>query len=167
MLPNPLHPAVVHFPIVLVILLPLVALGAMVAIRRGASPWRAWAIPVTVAAGLWASAWLAVESGEADEDRVERVVAESAIERHEQAAERFLVLSGVLLLVAATGLVRGPLGSAGRVIATVGAMGLVVVGAQVGAAGGELVYRHGAADAFVQDADARSTAAIVSDDDGD
>jgi hypothetical protein len=29
-------------------------------------------------------------------------------------------------------------------------MGLVVVGAQVGAAGGELVYEHGAAAAYVQ-----------------
>jgi uncharacterized membrane protein len=152
MLPDPLHPAVVHFPIVLVILLPLVALGAVLAIRRGASPRRAWAIPLTVAAGLWASAWVAVETGEADEDRVEKVVAESAIEEHEDAAERFLVLSGVLLLVAATGLARGPLGSAARLLSTVGAMGLVVVGAQVGAAGGELVYEHGAAAAYVEPA---------------
>jgi len=152
MLPNPLHPAVVHFPIVLVILLPLVALGALLAIRRGASFRPVWAVPLAVAAGLLASSWLAVETGDADEDRVESVVAESAIEKHEEAAERFLVLSGVLLLVVAAGLAPGSLGSAGRIISTIGAMGLVIAGAQVGASGGELVYEHGAAAAYTQPA---------------
>ena len=34
MLPDPLHPAVVHFPIVLTFLLPLAALGALWRARR-------------------------------------------------------------------------------------------------------------------------------------
>ena len=36
MLPDPLHPAVIHFPIVLMVLLPLVAAWALWTIRRGA-----------------------------------------------------------------------------------------------------------------------------------
>ena len=50
MLPDPLHPAVVHFPIVLMVLLPFVAASALWAIRRGARPVRAWAVPVGAAA---------------------------------------------------------------------------------------------------------------------
>jgi hypothetical protein len=36
MIPQPLHPAVVHFPIVLALLLPVVAIIALIMIRRGA-----------------------------------------------------------------------------------------------------------------------------------
>lgn len=49
MLPNPLHPAVVHFPIVLAVLLPLFVIGALWAIRRGAAPLRAWSLPLAMA----------------------------------------------------------------------------------------------------------------------
>jgi uncharacterized membrane protein len=149
MIPDPLHPAVVHFPIVLVFLLPVVAVAALLAIRRGASARPVWAVPVAFAAALTLSAWVAVETGEADEDRVEAVVTEAALERHEEGAERFLVLSGVLFLVVATGLVGGNLGRAARAVAIAGSAGLVIAGFQVGHSGGELVYRHGAADAHV------------------
>jgi len=149
MLPDPLHPAVVHFPVVLVILLPLVVAGALWAIRRGVPPLRAWAIPVATAALLTASAWAALQTGEAEEERVEEVVTEQALQVHEEAAERFLVLSGVLLVVMGAGLIRGPLGQAARIVSTVGALGLVVAGVSVGHTGGELVYRHGAASAYV------------------
>ena len=86
MLPDPLHPAVVHFPIVLVILLPIFALGALWAIRRGASARLAWAMPLAVAAALAASAWFAVETGEGQEERVESVLSESVLHEHEEAA---------------------------------------------------------------------------------
>src|SRR6185437_512774 len=52
MLPNPLHPAVVHFPVVLAFLLPLFVGGAIWAIRRGANPRRAWLVPLAGSAGL-------------------------------------------------------------------------------------------------------------------
>lgn len=148
MLPNPLHPAVVHFPIVLAFLLPLFAIGALVAIRKGARPWRAWSLPLAVGAALTLSSWVAVESGEGQVERVERVVAEQPIESHEEAAELFLTLSAVLLLVTATGLMGGVVGRAGRLTTTVGAVALVVAAAQVGHSGGQLVYRHGAASAY-------------------
>lgn len=154
MLPEPLHPAVVHFPMVLVVLLPIAALIALWAIRRGRVARWAWATPLALAAALALSSFVALRTGEAEEERVERVVAESALHEHEEAGERFFVLSGVLLLVFATGLAGGTLGRAGRLLATVGSVGLVYAGVQVGAAGGELVYQHGAASAYVQGAPA-------------
>jgi len=148
-LPDPLHPAVVHFPVVLVVLLPLVVLAALWAIRRGVAPARAWGVPVATAALLAASAFAALKTGEGQEERVEGVVPEQALHSHEEAAERFLALSGVLLVVMTAGLIRGPVGQAARVVATAGAFGLVVAGVAVGHSGGELVYRHGAASAYV------------------
>lgn len=144
----PLHPLVVHFPIVLVVLLPIVAGIALWAIRRGSSVRRAWLAPLAVGVALTASAFVAVRTGSAQEDRVERVVPEGAIDGHEEAAERFLVLSGALVLVAAAGLARGTIGQAGRLLTTVGALGLVAAGVQVGHSGGTLVYRDGAASAY-------------------
>lgn len=150
MIPSPLHPAVVHFPIVFAVLLPLVAVGALWAIRRGTAPRRAWAFPVAVAGALAISAFVAVRSGEAQQERVERVVSDRPLESHEEAAELFLVLSGVLLLVAGIGLAPGVAGRAARMVGTVGTVVLLGAGYQVGASGGDLVYRHGAASAYAQ-----------------
>lgn len=148
MLPNPLHPAVVHFPVVLVILLPFFALGALWAIRRGARPFRAWLVPVAIAAALVVSAFVALRTGKAQEEKVEPVISERVLEGHEEAAERFLVLSGVLLAIASAGLLGGIAGRSARVVATVGALGLVVAGVQVGDSGGKLVYGGGAASVY-------------------
>lgn len=145
MLPDPLHPAVVHFPIVLMFLLPLAGMIAFWRIRRGADPLRAWSWPLLVAAALAASTWLAVQTGESQGEQVEGTVAESPLESHEERAEQFLALSAGLLLLTGAGLVRGRLGGGIRLAAVVGALGLVAVGAQVGHSGGELVYRYGAA----------------------
>ena len=148
MFPEPLHPAVVHFPLVLALLLPVVAVVALWAVRLGAVPARAWAAPLAVAVALAASAWVAVRTGGAEEDRVEAVVAESVIHEHEEAAERFLVLSSVVMLLTVAGLMRGTLGSAARGLTVAGALVVAVAGVQVGAAGGELVYRHNAASVY-------------------
>jgi uncharacterized membrane protein len=148
MFPDPLHPAVVHFPIVLMILLPLAAAGALWAISRGVGTAKAWAIPLAAAAALTASSWVAVETGEGEEDKVEQVVAESSLHGHEEAAERFLLLSGAVLALAVAGLLRGVPGRVARLGTTAGALGLVVLGVQVGHSGGNLVYRDGAASAY-------------------
>lgn len=150
MLPDPLHPAVVHFPIVLTFLLPLVALGALWHARRNPGSRGAWMLTVALAGALTASAWMAVETGEGDEEGAEQVVPDAALESHEEAAERFLLLSAGVLLVAGAGLLRGRIGTGARLATTAGAFGLVVAGALVGHSGGELVYRHGAAAAHAQ-----------------
>lgn len=149
MLPTPLHPAVVHFPIVFTVLLPIAALLALLAIRRGAAPLRAWAFPVALAVGLTGSAWVALQTGEAEEERVEAYVSEAAIHEHEEAAERFLLFAGIVTLVGGIGLLSGAVGSAARLVATAGTAVVLLAGVQVGRAGGELVYEHGAAQAYV------------------
>lgn len=137
-----------HFPIVLTFLLPISIAAALWAVRKGTTPRRGWAVPVLVAGALTVSAFVASRTGEAEEERVERVVAERAIETHEEAAERFVVLSGVLLVVSLAGFLPRTVGQAARIVTTVGALGLVAAGVQVGHSGGTLVYREGAASAY-------------------
>lgn len=154
MLPSPLHPAVVHFPIVLAFLLPLATMGALWAIRRGRPARSSWALPVALAAGLAAGSWAAVETGEQDEDRAEDTLGEPPIHAHEEAGERFLLLAGVVLVVSGAGLLEGPVGRGSRLLATIGAIALPVAGYQVGHSGGRLVYGDAASPGLVGSAGA-------------
>jgi hypothetical protein len=60
--PDPLHPAVVHLPIALAVLMPLLAAAWIAAIAKGFLPARAWLAVVVLQVLLGASAWLAVET---------------------------------------------------------------------------------------------------------
>jgi uncharacterized membrane protein len=151
MLPEPLHPAVVHFPIVLVVLLPLVALAALIIIKRGGSVRSSWLPVVALSAALAGASWLAVQTGEREEDVVEQVVAESAIHEHEERAELFFPLTLAAVLFVSAGLLQGRPGRVMRGASLALALGLMYAGYQVGHSGGELVYEHGAAKAYSQD----------------
>jgi len=147
-MPHPLHPAVVHFPLVLAVLIPFVVAFSLLVIARGASARRAWSLVLVVAAGLALSAWVAVETGEDQGEAVEAVVPESAIERHEGAAETLLISSLVLLVITAGGMAPKELGRAARVVAAPTSIVLLVMAFRVGDSGGQLVYTHGAASAY-------------------
>jgi len=149
MLPEPLHPAIVHLPIALAVILPVFALAGLLAIRSGWLPIRAWSAVVVLAALLVGGSWAALETGEHEEETVERVVAERLIEAHEEAAELFSVLALVVFAATAAGLRGGRVGEAARITAFVLMLGLLVAGARVGHLGGELVYTHGAAGAYL------------------
>jgi uncharacterized membrane protein len=148
MLPSPLHPAIVHFPIVLMILLPFVIAVVLWRLHDGARR-RAWGLVALTAVLVTGSAWVALRTGEAEEDVVENVVAESAIHEHEEAAEQFLLVSWVVLGLAAAGFLPGRGGRGGRALTLVGSLALVYFGWRVGDLGGKLVYREGAAAAYV------------------
>jgi uncharacterized membrane protein len=158
MLPDPLHPALVHFPIVLALLAPLLAAGFLWAIAKGRVPARAWLAVVVLQAVILGSGWLTAETGEDQEERVERVVRESVIKEHEEAAEWFLWIAGLTLPLAGAGLLAGRLGSAGRGLALAGTLVTALTVARVGHTGGELVYKHGAALAYL---DGPTTAKVL------
>lgn len=147
-IPSPLHPAVVHLPMALSVLLPFFALGALWAIRRGARPVRAWGVTTALFAALSLSAWASIETGEAQEDTVESVVADAPLHSHEEAAEAFLLLSLGVLGIAALGLTSGKVGTVARVVGALGSVALLGAGYRVGHSGGALVYQHGAASAY-------------------
>lgn len=148
MLPDPLHPAVVHLPIALALLVPLVAAFALLASRFGFLPARSWAFAVLLQALLLGSAFVAQETGEEEEERVERVVAERHIEDHEERAEQLLIGAGLGLLVIGAGLAPGRVGALARPLGLALSLLVAALAADVGHSGGRLVYEHGAASAY-------------------
>lgn len=151
LLPNPLHAAVVHMPMALTVLVPIFAIGALIAVQRGARPLRTWGVAAAMFAVLSLSAWASLETGEDQEDTVEVVVPKAALKTHEEAADKFLWLSVGVLGIAAVGLLGGRIGTGARVLATIGSGVLLVAGYNVGHSGGQLVYQHGAASAYTTD----------------
>lgn len=147
---SPLHPLIVHLPMALAVLMPLVAGGILLAWWRGYFPKRTWLVVCLLQAAMLATSLVAMRTGENDEERVERVVAEAAIERHEEAAELFTWGSGLLLVVSLIPLLlrgQGKARAAG-LLTLGGTLVMLGLGYNVGSAGGELVYKHGAAAAF-------------------
>jgi hypothetical protein len=121
---------------------------------------RAWVVICALQAVLLGAGLVAMNTGEHEEDRVESVVPEAAISRHEAYAEQFVWASGVTLALAGLVLVfRRP--TAMRVLTVASFAGtLVVAGAalRVGHAGGQLVYVHNAGAAYASGAGTGSQA---------
>src|SRR5579883_12398 len=143
-LPNPLHPAVVHFPIVLLLVGAVVALAAIF-VRKHGVPALAAGLLVLGAVGTWG----AVESGESDGGLVENAAPQvnDLVDAHETWAKRTLAIS-VLAAFAAGGsmlTVRWP--RTARTVAVVAALASVAAAYcvyETGHRGGALVCRHGA-----------------------
>jgi uncharacterized membrane protein len=149
MLPEPLHPAVVHFPLVFALVLPVLALIAVWRIHDGA-PVRTWGSVTLLAVLAFGAGFVASRTGEAEEDRVEAVLAsEEPLHEHEEAAEFFVLLSGVTAGLALLGFAPGLVGRSARVLALLAAIGAAGAVGRAGLLGGELVFRHGAAAAYV------------------
>lgn len=146
----PLHPKLVHLPIALAVIMPLISLGLVAAWWRGALCRRTWVVAVALQALLVISGIAALRTGEADEERIEAVVPEAAIEAHEEAAEVFVAASGAVLLLTLLAAVvpRERIARAFAALAATGTLGVLALGYQVGDAGGRLVYQHGAAAAW-------------------
>lgn len=144
------HPKLVHVPIALAVLMPLISGGLLLAWWRSWLPARSWVIAVALQAALVGSGVLALQSGESEEERVERIVAEQLIEAHEEAAEAFVWASGAVLSVMLLGwaLSSRPSGAVAATLATVGTLVVLGLGYRTGQAGGDLVYRYGAAQVY-------------------
>ena len=164
-----LHPKVVHLPIALAVIMPLLTGGLALAWWRGWLQRRVWVVAIALQALLVASGFAAMETGEIDEERVESVVAERFIEAHEEAAEVFVWSSvGVFILVLGAGLVpKDRIALVAATVATVGTVAVLGLGYRVGEAGGSLVYEHGAASAYTAGAPGSTAPAVRSGDDDD
>jgi len=132
------------------VLLPLVAVSVLVAWRRGWFPARTWLLVAALQLALVGSAMVALNTGEKDEDRAEKVVAESAIEAHEDAGKLFTLAAVAVFLLAAGTLIprRDETRQVVAAVAVAGSAAVAGLGFNVGHKGGELVYRHGAGSAY-------------------
>lgn len=140
-IPEPLHPAIVHFPIALLLVGAGLSLLAVI--------FRRWALPTALILVLGAAgALVAVETGEREEHRLPKTtgVVHEAFENHEHAGKRARNFS----FVAATLAVLSVLAARWRMVARILAGATAVVAlmtawhvAQAGHYGGALVYEHG------------------------
>jgi uncharacterized membrane protein len=148
----PLHPKAVHIPLALSILMPLVTSGVLLAWWRGWFPRQTWLIVVGLQLVLAVTSLAAVRTGEAEEERVEEMVAHDPLEAHEELGELMLIVSGVVSLaaIAAAVIPKVPLAMVCAMLTLLGQLSLTFIGIRVGDAGGALVYRHGAASAYAQ-----------------
>ena len=145
------HPKVVHLPMALGVLMPLVTGGVLFAWSRGWFQRRVWIVVLLLQAALVGSGAVAMNTGEREEERVEEIVAEEHIEAHEEAAEAFVWAAAAVLLLMAVPLVL-PEGRARQAVSMGAFLGTLIVfglGYRAGEAGGRLVYQHGAAEAYV------------------
>jgi len=145
----PFHAWIAHLPVALSMVLPLLASGVLLAWRRAWLPRQTWVIVVAMQAVLFAGAMIAERSGHQDEKRIADVVSAEALEAHEESAETFAWVSGVAVLVSLTVLaMHNPAAAQTLAGVAIGVMTVVtMLGYRAGAAGLELVYRHGAAGA--------------------
>ena len=141
----PLHPLIVHFPIVLTALLPVFTIVAFYFIRKGAAVRRAWLVPLVASAALFTAAWVTKITGQQQEDRVEKAVPRAAFHEHEEAGEMLWMVSGALLVITAAGMAHGGIGKAARVVSVAGSIVLIGAAIKVGHTGGVLVYKYDAA----------------------
>ena len=138
----PLHPALVHVPIGLAMILPLLALAVAWAIRREKLPRRGWLLVIGLQAVVLAGAFAAQWAGDKEAERVKTVVPKAAIEEHEERADIFIWAAGLTLALAVAAMaVPGPRLRQVLVLGTVaGTVAVAGLAAWVGEAGGGLVH---------------------------
>lgn len=147
----PLHPALVHLPLGLAFILPALALGFAWAVWKGRVRPFAWLAIVVLQGVLLGGGLLAMKTGEREEERVESIVPETAIEQHQSYAEQFLWATGLTLATAGMVLVLRRRPEAVRALTAATVLGTFVVAGtalRVGHAGGQLVYARNAGAAY-------------------
>lgn len=142
----PLHPAIVHLPLGLAFVIPMLAAGFAWALWKEQIRRRSWLAVIALQAVLLAAGLVAMNTGEREEGRVERIVPEAALEQHEEYAEQFLWATGVTLVLAGLVLAsrRRSVARSLTVATVAGTLIVAAAAVRVGHAGGRLVYVHNA-----------------------
>lgn len=141
---------VVHFPMALAILQPLLILALIIGIKKEVFTRKSWWIAIGAQVILVLTTFVALQTGEIDEEIVESIVDESLIESHEDIAKLFFIFSIVTLVsVILPAFLSDKMLGLG-IVTLVLALVVLGVGIQVGKLGGELVYEHNAASVHIK-----------------
>ncbi|MCB0391814.1 MAG: hypothetical protein KDD58_11000 [Bdellovibrionales bacterium] len=144
----PLHPVAVHFPIVLGLLIPIASLSVFILIKLKYLDPRIWLLVVILSGLFFASAVVAVQTGEKDEHKVEEVVGHKVLETHEEHGEKIQWLALAVFLISITPLLlKKP--TELQILTVIISSIVVYPLIETGHTGGELIYKHGAAEAHM------------------
>jgi uncharacterized membrane protein len=151
-MPTPFHPLIVHFPLALTFVVPILVVIFAIMIRMNKMNPKSWLIIVGLQMVIVGTGYIALESGETEEDQVEKVVSKSLIHEHEEAAEVFVGSAVVALVLSiAAFFVRKEIGFPLKIVISLIGLVSCYLSYRTGHLGGELVYKHGAASVYVQE----------------
>ena len=147
----PLHPFMAHIPLVLALCLPIVLVSSIVFIMKKKISPRIWWLPVVVQITIVIFSYIALETGEAQEDTVLQFVAKPFVQQHENAAEIFSGLGVILLgLMVVVLFVGENLARNLRFLTAALSLIPLAAGLYAGRLGGAIAYTHGGAEAYYQ-----------------
>lgn len=147
---TPLHPKIVHIPLALAIILPILNASLTLSWWRQWLPRRVWIISAVLHAMMTLSAFVAMQTGETDEHTAEQVVSKHEIHEHEEAAEVFLYGTVLALLCALIAAIaeKEKIGLRFAMASSILALLCSFLAIEAGNHGGKLVYKYGAGRAF-------------------
>lgn len=145
----PLHPFLAHIPLTLALFMPIILWVSVYLIAKEKVSTKAWWASVAVQVVIVASAYIALSSGEGEEDIVVQFVPKKIIGQHENMAEVFSGLSVILLgVMMVINFVQEKVAKYFRIIAAVFSIIPLGVGLYAGRLGGQIAYAHGGAEAY-------------------
>ena len=142
----PLHPAIVHLPIGIALMLPILNILFFWLFKTGKAKREASMILIIMHLGLATTSFLAMQLGEIEEEKIEHQIDHNALENHEHKGEFYaqatiaLALVSVLLVFTRGRRFEQVLG-----LLFIGQIILIFFTYQVGHSGAQLVYKHDAA----------------------
>jgi uncharacterized membrane protein len=147
----PFHPFIVHFPVALTFILPILVVVFAFMIKFNKMTPKGWSVIIGLQLAVVVTGYISLETGETEEDRVEKVVSKKIIHEHEEAAEIFVGVSVILFVLSvAAFFIRKEISFLLKIgIAVLGILSCYLA-YRTGHLGGELVYRYGAGSAYAE-----------------
>jgi hypothetical protein len=144
----PLHPAIVHFPIAVTFLLPLLILVFAWAIKSGKMAKETWLVIIALQAMVTVSGYISLETGETDEEKVSVIVGKELVNKHEESAEIFVGMTVIALAAGvATWFLQPAFQEKLRFGVAIIALLPLFFAYRTAQMGGHIVYRFGGANA--------------------
>lgn len=145
----PFHPLIAHFPLTLAFILPVLIVIFAFMIKINKMTPRGWLIIVGLQLVTTITGYVALESGEIEEELVQKVVPKEYIHEHENTAEIFVGSTVIALVVSiAAFFLRKELQFYVKLCVALLSLVSCFFGYKTGKLGGELVYKHGAAGVY-------------------
>jgi uncharacterized membrane protein len=148
----PFHPIIVHFPLALTFVLPILILIFALMIKKNKMSHQAWLVIIGLQVLTSVTGYIALESGEEAEEVAERVVNKNVIHEHEERAEVFVGSTVIALVISvAAFFLRKEIQFLVKLTVCLVSLVSCFFAYRTGESGGELVYRYGAASAYTQE----------------